>query len=365
MSAEAYGPAQDLLPDSADFRLSPQEIEKGQKAVEAFLSTVKTGDSQRSASEALDTLAAVISGGHCDHQSFPWQQLRAHHTTLALSIIKERGAPARIEAMRCRADDTRKFQQVPESYPGKVVHRIRTSLIRVIEACSALGFIDEEDSVLIIPQARGARTDSAPRKVIRDRLLTEGEVRALLSACDMQDSVSAPRDALMISLAFHGGLKTVDLINLTLDSLIFDDKKSTVNIRFKAPGAKRARKIPLQNEDLIALEDWLEARGREPGALFCPVLGRSHTVEIKRLSAAAMRTICEERADQAGVLAFSPNDLARSGMPKLESARKKRKTPPARPSSADSVLFAENDQESGPAQSKDLTFPYRSVRASH
>ena len=364
MSAEAYGPAQDLLPDSADFRLSPQEIEKGQKAVDAFLSTVKTGDSQKSASDALDTLAAVISGGHCDHRSFPWQQLRAHHTALALSIIKARGAPARIEAMRCRADDTRKFHQVPEIYPGKVVHRIRTSLIRVIEACSVLGFIDEEDSTLIFPQARGARADSAPRKVIRDRLLTEGEVRALLSACDMEESPSAPRDALMISLAFHGGLKTVDLINLTLDSLIFDDKKSTVNIRFKAPGAKRARKIPLQNADLIALEDWLEVRGRKPGALFCPVFGRSRTVEVKRLSAAAMRTVCDERAQQAGVLAFSPNDLARSGMPKLESSRK-RKTPPARRSSADSVLFAEHGQETGPAQSKDLIFPYRSARANH
>ncbi len=168
----------------------------------------------------------------------------------------------------------------------------------------------------------------------------------------------------MISLAFHGGLKTVDLINLTLDSLIFDDKKSTVNIRFKAPGAKRARKIPLQNEDLIALEDWLEVRGRKPGALFCPVFGRSRTIEIKRLSAAAMRTLCDERAEQAGVLAFSPNDLARSGMPKLQSARK-RKTPPAPRSPADSVLFAEHGQETGPAQSKDLTFPYRSARANH
>ena len=364
MSAEAYGPAQDLLPDSADFRLSPQELEKGQKAVEAFLSTVKAGDSQRSASEALDTLAAVISGGHCDHRSFPWQQLRAHHTALALSIIKERGAPARIEAMRCRADDTRKFQQVPESYPGKVVHRIRTSLIRVIEACSTLGFIDEEDSTLIIPQARGSRAEIAPRKVIRDRLLTEGEVRALLSACDMQASAAAPRDALMISLGFHGGLKTVDLINLTLDSLIFDDKKSTVNIRFKAPGAKRARKVPLQNEDLIALEDWLEVRGRGPGALFCPVKERSRQADVKRLSAAAIRTVCDERAQQAGVLAFSPNDLARSGTPKLESTRK-RKAPAPRPSSADSVLFAEAGHENGPAKSEDLTFPYRSARANN
>ena len=361
MSAEAYGPAQDLLPDSADFRLSPQEIEKGQKAVDAFLSTVKAGDSQRSATEALDTLAAVISGGHCDYRSFPWQQLRAHHTTLALSIIKERGAPARIEAMRCRADDTRKFQQVPENYPAKSVQRIRTSLVRVIEACSSLGFIDEEDSTLMIPQGRA---DQAARKAVRERLLTEGEVRALLSACDMQESTAAPRDALMISLAFHGGLKTVDLINLTLDSLLFDDKKSTVNIRFKAPGAKRARKIPLQNEDLIALEDWLEARGREPGALFCPVKDRSHAVELKRLSAGAIREVCNSRADQAGVLPFSPNDLARSGMPKLEMARKKKQATPPRRSAADSVLFADGDPDSDLTESEDLIFPYRSVRAS-
>ncbi|MAI78203.1 MAG: hypothetical protein CL917_04620 [Deltaproteobacteria bacterium] len=359
MSAEAHGPAQVLPPNSADFRLSEQEIEKGQKAAEAFLSTVKPGDSQRNATEALDTLAAVISDGKCDHRSFPWQQLRAHHSALALSIMKEPGAPARIEAMRCRADDTRKFQQVPDSYTTKVLQRMRSSLVRVIETCSDLGFLDQEQLELAVPPKRAA---NAVTKSKRERLLTEGEVRALLSACDMANAASAPRDALMISLAYSGGFKTVDLINLSLDSLLFDDKNGMVNIRFKAPGAKRARKIPLQNEDLISLEDWLDIRGREPGPLFCPIKPRTRQVEIKRISAAAMREICNQRAEEAGVLPFSPNDLSRSALPHAENGRGK-KAPSKRDSAGVSVLFSDQDGDDADSDElEDLVFPYRSVR---
>ena len=354
MSADAFGP-QEALPDTADFSLSPEEIRKGRRAVEAFLDTVKPGDSQRSTEEALDTLAAVISGGQCDHRSFPWQQVRAHHGALALSLVRERGAPARIESMRCRADDTRKFPQVPDTFPPNQVQRMRHSLVRVIEACSNLGFLDEDERRLAIPPARG---HSMPRMATRERTLTENEVRALLSACDLDNSAAAGRDALMISLAYSGGLKTVDLINLTLDSLSFDQKKGQVAICFRPPGTKRVRKSLLRNEDLISLEDWLEIRGRKPGPLFCQIKLRTRQIEYKRISAAAMREVCDRRAEQAGVLPFSPNDLARSGALRAEASRRKKRTK-TRELSQVSVLFSDSDSADNGSQREDLNFPYR------
>lgn len=358
VSADAYGP-QESIQDSADFRLSPEEIDKGQKAVEAFLETIKAGDQQRSTQDALDTLAAVISNGQCDHSNFPWQQVRAHHGALALSLVRERGAPGRIEVMRCRADDTRKFQQVPDNFSTKQVQRMRHALVRVIETCSTLGFLDEDERELAIPPARG--TSGAQRKPPRERILTEGEVRAMLSACDLDDSPSAPRDALMISLAYSGGLKTVDLINLTLDSLLFDEKRGQVTIRFKPPGTKRARKIPLQNDDLISLEDWLEIREREPGPLFCHIKPRTRQIEYKRISAAAMREVCDQRAEQAGVLPFSPNDLARSGTLQADATRRKKRSEP-RDTSQVSLLFPDSQSESADLEQEDLNFPYRAGR---
>lgn len=360
LSADAYGPQESLL-DSADFTLSPREIAKGQRAVEAFLVTVKPGDNQRSTEEALDTLAAVITNGQCDHRSFPWQQVRAHHGALALSIVREPGAPGRIEVIRCRADDTRKFQQVPESYPPKQVQRMRHALVRVIESCSNLGFLDDNERDLAIPPARGQTTP--PRNATHERILTESEVRAILSACDLDDAPAAARDALMISLAYSGGLKTVDLINLTLDSLVFDEKRGQVTIRYKPPGTKRARTVPLQNEDLISLEDWLEIRAREPGPLFCHIKPRTRQIEYKRISAAAVREVCDQRAEQAGVLHFSPNDLARSGAQKAEANRRRKRQEP-RDTSQVSVLFPDSESGSSDLRGEDLNFPYR-ARTGH
>ena len=53
---------------------------------------------------------SVISGGRCDSLGFPWQQVRPFHGAAALTILREKGAPARIEALRCRRDTTRSYR---------------------------------------------------------------------------------------------------------------------------------------------------------------------------------------------------------------------------------------------------------------
>jgi site-specific recombinase XerC len=354
VSADTYG-KEETFPISSEFTLSPEELEKGQRAAETFLSGLKPIDRRRNAEEALDTLAAVISGGYCDHSSFPWQQLRSHHGTLALSFVKERGAPAKIETLRCRANDSRKFQQVPENYHSKQVRLMRQSLIRVIDACSELGFINADERELAVPPIRGQVSD---RKVSGERTLTDGEVRALLSACNMDSGPKGPRDSLVISLAYSGGLKTVDLINLTLASLLFDGKTGQVTIRYKAPGTKRMRKVALHNSNLISLEDWLEYRGREPGPLLCPVKSRGKQHEYKRLSASDVREICAKRGELAGVIPFAPNDLARSGTLKAEAARKK-KLADDREEAQIPVLYEDLEAEATTQDVRQLSFPSR------
>ena len=354
MSAEAYGlHTSHPTPEAADFCLSPEEISKGQQAAEVYINSLKPGEGRRGAEEALDTLAAVISGGVCGGIGFPWHQVRAYHGALALSIVKERGAPAHIEALRCRHDDTRKYQQVAEAFKTKEVQRMRTSLKRVIEECWNLGFISDEERELALRPAKSV-SNAGARKSSRERELTEGEVRALLASCDMDTGIAGCRDALMIGLAYNGGLKTVDLINLTLDDLHFDRKTGRVTIRHKAPGAKRARRVPLENEDLIALEDWLEARGREPGPLFCPI-ARGQRIERKRMSAAAVREFCELRAEQAGVLPFAPNDLARSGHGQ-DAGRRRRGDAGI---SEVSPLYGDAEQSAEEEGPERIHFPYR------
>ncbi len=357
MSADLRPPSQVDSSESADFCLTPDEIARGRQAFETCLESYKTGDPRRLASEALDILAAVISGGVCTGRDFPWQQVRGYHAALTLSIVKETGSPSRIEALLCRHDDTRKFQQVADRYPSKQIQRMNTGLKRIIETCKNLGFLDDDEFEMTQPGSSAA----ARGKASQERKIAEGEVRALIAASVMDTSAKGPRDALMIGLAFSGGLRTIDLVNLNLDNMHFDAKHGRVTVKFRAPGAKRARHIALPNDQLIALEDWLAARGRQTGPLFCPIT-RSTTIEIKRMSAAEMRELCALRAEQAGVLPFAPNDLARSGLLGLDAGKRRaRGSRRAAPMARVSPLYGEDpDGENEDEQiAARIHFPYR------
>jgi integrase len=344
------------MPDKADFLLSPEEVSKGEQAANAYLDSLKPGDARRLAEEALDKLATVISGGACGGVSFPWHQVRAYHSALALSILKERGAPANVEVLRTRYDESRKYQVVPEAFPPRQVQRMRISLKGVIGECYNLGFLSEDDLHRASPP-----NGTTPAKQAKGRTISDGEIRALLTACEMDHSVSGARDSLMISLAYQLGLKSAELIALSLDDLSFDSKTGQMTIRVKQPGVKRAKRHPLENQDLIALEDWLEARGRADGPLFCALGRRGQKVEITKMSASDIKELCDHRSEKSGVLPFAPNDIARSS-PSAEPASKRRAREPQETerASTDSPLYGAGETEKEPApEYEHIRFPYR------
>jgi integrase len=353
-----------LTPEGADFCLSPEEVFKGEQAVTTYIGSLKQPDGRRQAEEALETLATVISGGICDAQGFPWHQLRAYHGALALSIVKETGAPAHVETLRCRRDETRKFQVVPEAYPGKQIQKMKNTLKGVIAACGELGYISEDEMLAAVPPPSAASKSAQAAKAkarSKERSLSEGEARALLAACSMDSSVTGSRDALMICLGYMGGLRTVDLVSLTLDDLHFDPKRGEATLKVKQPQGKRPRKIPLENQELIALEDWLEVRGRVKGPLFCPVL-RGQKIDVKKLTAADLRDLLDRRAAEAGVQPFAPNDLAKSSTSNGEMARRRARSKsggaldPAIPEV--SPLYGHVEVEPVVAEPERIRFPY-------
>jgi len=353
LSADLRPPSRADAAESADFCLTPEEIERGRQAFVSYLETLRPGEPRLLAAEALDVVAAVISGGICSAESFPWQQVRGYHAALTLSIIREPGSPSRVEALLCRHDDTRKFQQVADRYPRKEIQRMSAALARVVEACRNLGFLDDQEFEL----ARRRTRNEPDTKPVQGRTISEGEVRALIAASVMDTTPPGPRDALMIGLGYSGGLRTVDLVNLNLDDMHFDGKTGRVTVKFRASGAKRARRIPMRNDQLIALEDWLATRGREVGPLFCPII-RSGNILLKRMSAAEMRELCDKRAQQAGVVPFAPNDLARSGILTGDAGRRRGQ---ASPMVKVSPLYGDDPDgvDRGEPQAARIHFPYR------
>jgi integrase len=344
--------------DAVDFLLHPTEVARGRTAAENYLSSCRNEESRRFATEALETLATVISGGHCDSLEFPWQQVRPFHGAAAFTILKEKGAPARIEALRCRRDATRSYRVVPESYPPGQVQKIRTTLTKVIAECSDLGFVPDADQDSAVDSVEVKKQTRKAKSAASGRLLGDGELRALAAACSAFANAEGRRDAVLFALV-NCGLKIAEITALTVESVRFSNKTGICNI-VPPTRSGRGRRVELSNDELICLEDWLDLRGDADGPLLC-TLGRAGKVEGKRLTMAYLKEICERRAAQAEVSHFAPNDLSRSADALTEhrkAIRKKvAKQAQSLPSGADLLLY--EGQVGAPGiDGKAIRFPF-------
>jgi len=366
LQAESKGERIELPPmpklspqDSVDFLLHPAELAKGRRAAENYLSTFRTEESRRAAEEMLETLATVISGGKCDSVEFPWQQVRPYHGAAALTILKERGAPARIETLRCRKNASRSFRAVPTSYPPREVQKIRSTLTRVIEECGQLGFLLGETVSQEVRGGSPAQSKRRPRTAPRNRLLADGELRALVAACASDGTPQGARDAVFFALVYRG-LRIAEIVGLTLESVRFSNKVGVCTITTSAASSGgRGRRVELTNDELICLEDWLDYRGGGDGPLL-GAFGKNGKLDGKRLTTAMMTALCEERARQAEVAPFGPTDLSRSA-DALNGHRKLTRRSAARESedlhtAAERILF--EDETDASAESEMIRFPF-------
>jgi len=297
---------------AADFSLDEEEIQKGQAAVTGFLETLE-GDEHNTAREALETLTLVFSTGACEGVDFPWHQVRAHHGQAAMNMLKEDGAPSRLEALRCELDPHRKFHQDPERYTPKKIQRFRTALRRVLKESRDLGFMSDDDWNRVkspnkdLPQAG-------------DRIVSHGEFRALLAACQFDSGTESPRDRLIFYLLYHGGLMLAELMAVTIEDLHFDQKTQQVTVRTGKAKNQKSRRVALPNEALISLEDWLQFRDNEEGPLLNPIT-KARRVEIKRMTGPEVRAVCEKRAREVGVAIFTPDELRKSPAAQIGQAK--------------------------------------------
>ena len=361
-------PTPQLSPhDDADFLLHPVELARGRRAAENYLSTFRSDDSRKIAEEALETLATVISGGKCDSVEFPWQQVRPYHGAAALTILKKKGAPARIESIRCRNNTTRSFRVVPDTYPTKQVQKIRSTLTKVIEECCELGFVashgTEEPA---LPEKTKRRTTkgsnkAAKKPAARARLLGDGELRALVAASAAIGGAAGFRDSVFFSLVYRG-LKIAEINGLTADSIRFSNKTGVCTVvAGPSRGGSRGRRVELTNAELIILEDWLERRGDGKGPLL-GTIDRGGKFEGKRLTTAVLTEICEMRAQQAEVPAFVPSDLSRSADALTDhrkaARRKARRFALEHPSTAEKVLFESQASEEPDQEPEAIQFPF-------
>ena len=248
----------------------------GQHPVAVYLASLADGPGRAGMKSALGKVADLLTDGRADAETTPWEELRFRHISALRVKLAERYAPASA---------------------NKALSAVRG----VIRAAWRLGQIstDEYQRAVDVPAIKGSRLPAG-------RALDTGELRALFQTCIDDETAAGPRDAAIFALMFGCGMRRAEVAALSVDAYDSD----TGAIRIIGKGDKE-RTVYAVNGAQEALEAWIEHRGREPGALMCPV-AQTGRVTVRRMTAQALMMRLKRRARQAGIQSCSPHDLRRT-----------------------------------------------------
>lgn len=95
------------------------------------------------------------------------------------------------------------------------------------------------------------------------------EIDDLISACLDDPDPAGTRDAAMIAFAWQTGARRAEIAGLQLQDIENNGNGADITLKHGTKG-KKNRKVYLNNGAYLALLDWLQLRGREPGPVFNP-----------------------------------------------------------------------------------------------
>lgn len=270
-------PFLDLKQVAEDLKLAaPVPLARHPAAV--YLAALNLG-SRPTMHHALNAIASVLTNSECDALTLDWSRLRYQHTAAVRSALMSRYTPSTTKKMLC-------------------------ALRRVLLEARRLRLISLEDYTTAIDLPR---IDTPPQKP-RGRALSTDEIAALVDVCQPKDSLPIDiRDLALIAILRGGGIRRTEAVNLEL----VDFNPNTGALEIREGKRKSYRIVYLPSAAIFLVSKWLDIRGREPGALLCPVR-KGGLVELRHLSADAVLKIVRRRSKQANVDKFSPHDFRRT-----------------------------------------------------
>ena len=226
---------------------------------------------------ALNTIASLLTDGQCDIYTLDWAAIRYHHTSAVRASLLERYAPSTASKIMC-------------------------AFRRVLDEARKLGLMSAADyaNAIELPSIRDTRK-------LKGRALTPSEIRALMRVCGEDKSKLGVRDACLIAILRGAGLRRGEVVKLRVKDFNPETRRLEIN---HAKGGKN-RLVYLPKAGISYVENWLDVRGRRPGAILCPIR-KGGTIEFRHMSSQAVLLVLQKRAQQADVESFSPHDFRRT-----------------------------------------------------
>jgi site-specific recombinase XerD len=270
--------ANDIIPSSAvtPLAIMQRPLPPDRHPAHVYIARLGSG-SRRTMSEALNTIAAIVTTGRADLETMPWAALRYQHTAAVRSALMEK-------------------------YKPSTANKILAALRGVLKESWRLGYMTAED------YHRAADVPTIKAQTLpRGRALASGEISALMAACGREVSPAGIRDAALIAVLYGAGLRRSESVGLDLS----DYNVETGELVIRGAKGRKDRLGYATDGSADALKDWLVVRGYDPGPLFCNI-NKSGRITIHRMTDQAVLHILRKRGAEAGVASFSPHDLRRS-----------------------------------------------------
>jgi integrase len=231
---------------------------------------------RRSQQARLERLARALTDDRLGWEELPWHLVRYQHAAALRSWLQEH-----FKVTTCRA--------------------CLAALRGVVKECWRLRLTSTDDYM------RARDLEPVRGEVLpAGRDVSSGELRALFEHLARDPAPGARRDAAIFALLFAGGLRRSEAAGLDLVDV--DEETGKVIVRGKG---RKERNCWLPPSALGAIKDWLEVRGREPGAFLLPIR-KGGRIEMRSMSPQAVRDACVRRAAQAAVSHFTPHDGRRT-----------------------------------------------------
>jgi len=240
--------------------------------------------------------------------TFPWEALRFEYTTILRARLTERYQPA-------------------------TANKHIAALRGVLKAAWQLELMSAEayHKAASIKNVRGSTLPAG-------RSLKDGELRALLLACQKDKTIKGCRDLALIALLFATGLRRQELTLLDVS----DYDQDTHALRVRGKGQKQRLVYVEASGAYEALAAWLDIRGAAPGPLFARIRRGGHLVTstcaddasstyskegnehrpsttpqatgpaLSRLTTQGVYAIVLARAEQAELFQLAPHDFRRT-----------------------------------------------------
>lgn len=239
---------------------------------------------RRSMRSLLNTAVGIL-GLDDELEHIPWQMLEYQHLATIRSELMTRGKTANTTNLTIPA------------------------LKGVMKACFNLGLIDADKWMQLktLKPVRG-------KKLPAGRSLSQKEVNAIYGVCKQDKSARGKRDLAVFAMMLATGLRRSETADLQINH--YNTRNGELVV--VAGKGNKQRKLYLGKESRQMVRPWLDARGKEEGYLFNPIL-RSGEIVDRPLTSQALYDVIKHRSSEAA-MSCKPHDLRRTFVTRLLDA---------------------------------------------